>query len=255
MTRKTFEIEIQRNNVTPAQFLAYVRKQVDNKGGWGLRSDLDLDYFRRGDDMNFDSVHKGDDEPDYVIGLREKSVSHPYEMQTYLRYANGAVYNEICEFSFDDEKTGHGYYYLVNVEAIEAETGRDLALEITRTANLIDEENATSAWDKGVKAYAVEMLKDMAFNAEHGYVDVDAFSNRTMLRNALLNGADDWSQYSWGGCALIYDGDIAERLCTPSELKRYHGGERRPNAREEWLDVQARALFQASNLILDRMGD
>ena len=23
-------------------------------------------------------------------------------------------YNEICEFTFDDEKTGHGYYYQAN---------------------------------------------------------------------------------------------------------------------------------------------
>lgn len=27
------------------------------------------------------------------------------------------MYNEICEFSFDDEKIGSGYYYLVNVSA------------------------------------------------------------------------------------------------------------------------------------------
>ena len=49
--------------------------------------------------------------------------------------------------------------------------------------------------------------------------------------------------------SLIYNEDIAERLCTPSELKKTRHGERRPNAREEWLDTQARALFQAYNLI------
>lgn len=66
----------------------------------------------------------------------------------------------------------------------------------------------------------------------------------------MLNGADSWSQYSWGGSALIYDGDIAERLCSPSEYKRSREGERRPNSQEEWLDVQARALFQAANMII-----
>ena len=114
---KTFEIELQRRNVTPAKFLADVRFYVDKKGGQMIRSDLDLNYFKRGDDLNFDFTHGEEDGP--WAGLHEKSISKPYEMQTYLKYKNGAVYNEICEFQFDNEKTGFGYYYLVNVEAIE----------------------------------------------------------------------------------------------------------------------------------------
>lgn len=47
-----------------------------------------------------------------------------------------------------------------------------------------------------------------------------------------------------GGCGLIYDRDIAETLCTPSELRKTKNGERNPNSREQWLDVQARAAFQ-----------
>jgi hypothetical protein len=107
-----FEIEISRNNVTPAQFLAYVRNRVDSKCGG--RSDLDLDYFKRGDDLNFTVDHKSKNDECYTeCGCEyEKSISKPYEMQTYSRSANGYVYNEICEFEFDDEKTGHGYYYL-----------------------------------------------------------------------------------------------------------------------------------------------
>lgn len=66
----------------------------------------------------------------------------------------------------------------------------------------------------------------------------------------MLNGARDWSEYSYGGCSLIYDGDIAERLCTPGELKRTRHGERRPNSREGWLDVQARALSQACSRVI-----
>ena len=65
----------------------------------------------------------------------------------------------------------------------------------------------------------------------------------------MLNGAQDWNKYSWGGSSLIYDGDIAERLCTPSELKKTRNGERRPNGREEWLDTQARALHQAAKRV------
>lgn len=92
-----------------------------------------------------------------------------------------------------------------------------------------------SAWDRGVTAYALEMLEGL---------EVEELFPRTVERT-LLNGAPTWRDYSWGGCALIYDADIAERLCCPSELRRTRGGERRPNAHEEWLDTQARACFQA----------
>jgi len=109
---------------------------------------------------------------------------------------------------------------------------------------------ARSAWDKGVKVYALELLESLKEDA-----DVDDLSNWAMLKRALLNGADSWAEYSWGGCSLIYDGDIAERLCTPSELKRKDGGRLQPNGREHWPDVQARALTQASWLIGCRTRD
>lgn len=97
-----------------------------------------------------------------------------------------------------------------------------------------------SAWDRGVTAYALDMLADLDGDAE--------LTARTVART-LLDGAPTWHDYSWGGCALIYDSDIAERLCNPSELRRSDNGRRRPNAREEWLDTQARACFQAAQLV------
>lgn len=114
--KTTFEVELSRRDVTPAQFLAYIRSYVDKKGGHYVRSDLDLDYFKRGDDLNFDYKR---DPAEYHGCTHEKSISRPYEMQTYIRYNNGALYNEICEFTFDDEKTGYGYYYLINVNVTE----------------------------------------------------------------------------------------------------------------------------------------
>lgn len=128
------------------------------------------------------------------------------------------------------------------------QTAAERVAEITA---IVEAGKTRSAWTRGVKAYALDMLEEMAFNAKHGYLDLDAFSNSKMLRDALLNGAGDWSQYSWGGSALIYDPDIAERLCNPSEFKKTRNGERRPNSREEWLDTQARALGQAAWLIVD----
>ena len=101
-----------------------------------------------------------------------------------------------------------------------------------------------SAWSRGVHAYAVELVEGL----EPANADFDLSSER-LLEKALLNGASNWAQYSEGGCALFYNADIAERLCPPSELKRVRGGERAPNGRENWLEVQARALWQAHRIV------
>ena len=113
-------------------------------------------------------------------------------------------------------------------------------IEQLRTA--IETAPARSAWSKAVKLYALELIEEMPADQEFYASPAD--------KKELLNGADDWQQYSEGGCSLIYDQDIAERLCSPSAYKRTREGERQPNAREQWLDVQARALFQASILIM-----
>lgn len=101
--------------------------------------------------------------------------------------------------------------------------------------------NARSAWKRGVYDYALMLLDNRP--------DLEDFHTNG-LKEELLNGARDWCQYSYGGCACIFDSDIAERLCTPSELKRRDYGRLKPNSREEWLDVQTRALFQAYRVIL-----
>tara|TARA_R110002012_G_scaffold135200_4_gene288893 strand:+ start:393 stop:764 length:372 start_codon:yes stop_codon:yes gene_type:complete len=116
------------------------------------------------------------------------------------------------------------------------------ATKLEALAEAIKAESARSAWDKGVKLYALELIEEIS--AE----DWDGGPN--MRKKALLNGADDWQQFSEGGCALIYNADIAERLCSPSELNRVKGGDRDPNANESWMDCQARALSQAHRMVL-----
>ena len=103
-----------------------------------------------------------------------------------------------------------------------------------------------SAWNKGVTLYAFELVEELKERAAYEGRNPEPGKE---CREWMLNGAQDWNQYSWGGCSLIYNGDIAERLCCPSELKRTRNGERRPNSREEWLDTQARALYQAANRV------
>ena len=99
-----------------------------------------------------------------------------------------------------------------------------------------------SAWARGVQAYAVELVEGLDDSAD--------LCNEWMLQKELLNGAQSWAQYSGGGCALCYNADIAKRLCSPGELKRLKWGMLPPNGRETWLEVQARALWQAHSLIV-----
>ena len=96
--------------------------------------------------------------------------------------------------------------------------------------------NPRSAWNRGVVKYAMELM--------------NIVDGKEITEKNLLSGADNWREYSYGGCSLIYDVDICHRLCTPSEIKKTHNGERNPNKQENWLDVQARALYQAARLIM-----
>ena len=113
----------------------------------------------------------------------------------------------------------------------------------------INNQEHNSAWRRGVAEYARELLEGLQERIEGGYFDPEDITNRTITHKALLNGESSWHSYSWDGCSLIYNEDIAERLCTPSELKKTRNGERKPNAIEHWLDTQGRALSQAELLI------
>lgn len=119
---------------------------------------------------------------------------------------------------------------------------------ICQATNTINSSKARSAWARGVREYALDLVENLN---QYGDIDPDDLTSRKLVERYLLNGAADWAQYSCGGCALIYNRDIARRLCTASELKRTRDGQRNPNANETWIDVQARALSQAARLAED----
>lgn len=105
-----------------------------------------------------------------------------------------------------------------------------------------------SCWDRGVKGFALNLLRSYIDICE--YCDNNGRPIPELNEETLLNGADDWNAYCYGGGALIYDGDITKNLCTPSELKRTDNGNKAPNDREGWQDVQARAYFQAYRMLM-----
>ena len=95
---------------------------------------------------------------------------------------------------------------------------------------------ARSAWDKGVYDYAFDILEPLGDELENVKADT------------LMNGANTWTDYSYGGCALMCDGDIAKRMCTAREYKKYlnAGLNSKLSDSDYWLgNVQTRALFQA----------
>ncbi len=93
------------------------------------------------------------------------------------------------------------------------------------------------AWNTAVRLYAIELLDQCEEKEE-------------LTEKVLLAGATDWKHYSYSGLSLCYDADIAVRVCTPKEFSRTKNGQNQPNKHESWLQVQARALYQAARLIL-----
>lgn len=137
---------------------------------------------------------------------------------------------------------------VITVPADFQEAAEEAQQESTldKVAAELEAQKDRSAWGRGVNAYALELVEELRERAAYEGRNPEPGKE---CREWMLNGAQDWNQYSWGGSSLIYDSDIAERLCTPSELKKTRHGERRPNSREEWLDTQARALTQACNRV------
>lgn len=145
------------------------------------------------------------------------------------------------------------YFHLVvddPAEEIPAEV-EEAPVKVEDLRNKVDSIKARSAWMKGVKLYASDLLDGLEEAIDGGWFDAEDIKAPKLLEKQLLNGASDWDQYSWGGCSLCYNGQIAKRLCTASELKKTQNGAKDPNPREQWLDTQARALYQAARLILE----
>lgn len=126
---------------------------------------------------------------------------------------------------------------------------------------------ARSRWDRAVIEDAEEMISEAIENLKDTPDEAprDLTALTAQLLNVSVRTLRDWGrdngnggikdlykcahESSWGGSHLCYDSDIARHYCTPSELKRTRDGARRPNAREDWLDVQARAIYQALSKI------
>lgn len=104
----------------------------------------------------------------------------------------------------------------------------------------VENKKTTSTWDKAISLYAYELIEEI----EQEEITLDDIKN-----GLLLNGANNWEQFSYSGCSLVCNYDIAKRLSTLSAFKKSKEGQYNPNKYENWLDCQARALRQAERRI------
>lgn len=198
--------------------------------------------------------------------IRESELYSPEELIKRVAHLLALYCKEECPaIILDAEDDGHDIEEIINgaariivsqmedQAATAANNSDNNGVTATHSAKIREALNLfygspRSAWAKGVRLYALELLDnydELADYCQNNGAEVPAISEPV-----LLNGADSWAQYSAGGCSLVYDGDIAARLCTPSKLRRTNNGERNPNSSETWIDLQARALRLACKGII-----
>ena len=78
----------------------------------------------------------------------------------------------------------------------------------------VSELEDTGRRDRIIKSYALEILDDY----KNLYHRDDSYNINHENVKQLLCGAKDWVQYSNGGCSLVYNGDIEERIGKGGDL-------------------------------------
>lgn len=105
-------------------------------------------------------------------------------------------------------------------------------------AYISDIERKGGHWDKATAYYAYFLL-DRYIEICRWHADQnEAIPALSLL--TVLNGALGWNQYSYHGCALVDDRDIAKLVLTPAQFAKWEQG--RKVTAEPLLDIQARAL-------------
>lgn len=124
-----------------------------------------------------------------------------------------------------------------------------------------------SAWGKAMKTYALECLEYAEQCGVKDDTEADKISLGSLMNhvggNAIKIGTwhsraalDIIKEASEGGNFLIYNEDIAKRLCSPSHFKAMHrkdGTLKDPRRKtgfsktslESWIDMQTRCLIHA----------
>lgn len=122
MKKENNAVEISRSNITLARFLSTINRICKSKGDvFGF--ELSVEDFKNLGPSNeryftVDGKIKYTSEGftvtkdiDDVACKSEICKMKPLEYQCYFLNHDGTYFNEICEFTFDDNKKGSGYYF------------------------------------------------------------------------------------------------------------------------------------------------
>lgn len=114
------------------------------------------------------------------------------------------------------------------------------------------EANTHSTWDRGIAAYATDLVDWYASDVA-SYIHEDGLVSAP-TEETFLDGASSWYEYAAGACAaaLIYDESIIKRLFSPSVVKRSRwaaGGYRCPISGADFTSIEAVALRRAYSII------
>lgn len=90
---------------------------------------------------------------------------------------------------------------------------------------------------------AFEICENIADNYTTTAEELEHLENIANLKERALNGAENWTKYSWGGSSLCYDYDVLSRLFCPSIVKKYENADTVRG--RHLLDHQASALSKA----------
>ena len=120
--------------------------------------------------------------------------------------------------------------------------------DIAKIKTWIENGSYRKHWERAVRDYALWIISKCDKKEITSYKELLNHCDAARMSDYAI--AKDLSE---GGCFEIRDADIAKRLCTPSQLKRYtrKDGTVRDLPHETWLDVQTRAVYQAI-LLLER---
>lgn len=122
-------------------------------------------------------------------------------------------------------------------------------MNIEQLKNKLNEEQkkARGTYQKAICEYALELCDNIADNYISTAEELEHLENITNLKERALNGAENWTQYSWGGSSLCYNYDILTRLFCPSLVKKYQYTDTIRG--RHLLDYQASALIGAFSKI------
>lgn len=95
---KIYEVEIQRNNVSPKQFFSYCKKQFKKRTG------IDFSWIE-----SFEEWASPAYQSHYSQSGIDTNIVKPFEYHLFERCS----FNFIMEFTFDEDNMGYGYMYAI----------------------------------------------------------------------------------------------------------------------------------------------